>query len=98
IRFYKTYRHHLESWHPADCVGEIGAASGARGLIVGMAGLQQGYAPGPVAMCESASDSGLRACCLIARRDHATVPPPVDWWGPGFAVRREQADLALPAT
>ena len=66
IRFYKTYRSHLEIWHPADCVGDIGAASGAMSLILGWAGMSRGYAAG-TAMCESSSDSGDRACCIIAR-------------------------------
>jgi 3-oxoacyl-[acyl-carrier-protein] synthase-1 len=69
VRFYKTYRQHLEIWHPADCVGDIGAASGAMLLILGWAGLSQRYAPGAVAMCESSSDSGDRAACVIARID-----------------------------
>jgi 3-oxoacyl-[acyl-carrier-protein] synthase-1 len=69
IRFYKTYRQHLEIWHPADCLGDMGAASGAMLLILGWAGLSQGYAPADVAMCESSSDGGTRGGCVIARAD-----------------------------
>jgi 3-oxoacyl-[acyl-carrier-protein] synthase-1 len=68
-RFYKTYRAHLEIWHPAECVGDMGAASGAMSLILGWAALSGGYAPGPVAMCESSSDAGRRAGCLIGLSD-----------------------------
>ena len=74
-RFYKTYRQHLEIWHPADCVGETGAASGALLLILGWAALTGGYAPGPIAMCEASSDEGLRAGCVIGRTRAAPGTP-----------------------
>ena len=65
VRFYKTYRSHLEIWHPADCVGEIGAASGAMSLVLGAYAFTAGYAPEGVAMCESSSDTGRRAGCVV---------------------------------
>jgi 3-oxoacyl-[acyl-carrier-protein] synthase-1 len=72
IRFYRTYRHHLEIWHFADCVGDLGAASGAMLLTMGYTALQQHCTPGAVAMCESASDDGARAGCVIARIDRSS--------------------------
>jgi 3-oxoacyl-[acyl-carrier-protein] synthase I len=68
-RFYRTYRKRLEMWHPAECVGDMGAASGAISVIVAWAGLAGGYAPGPIAVCESSSDSGQRAGCVIGLSD-----------------------------
>jgi 3-oxoacyl-[acyl-carrier-protein] synthase-1 len=64
-RFYKTRREHLEIWHPADCVGDIGAASGALLIILASTGIVKGYAPGSIAMCEASSDGGLRAGCIL---------------------------------
>jgi 3-oxoacyl-[acyl-carrier-protein] synthase-1 len=77
IRFYRTYRPHLAIWHPADCVGDMGAASGSILLILSWAGLGRGYAPGLVAMCESSSDAGQRAGCIVARLENAESMPSV---------------------
>ncbi len=65
-RFYQTRREHLHGWFPAACVGDIGAGFGALLIIVAMAGIVRGYGHGPVAMCESGSDTGLNAACLLA--------------------------------
>jgi len=65
-RFYRTRRETLPIWHPADCVGETGAAVGAILLIVAAYGLTKGYAPGDLAMCEASSDTGLRAGCVVS--------------------------------
>jgi len=65
-RVYRTRRDRLEICHPADCVGEIGAAAGALLIIVAATAMEKGYAPGLVAMCEGSSDSGMRAACLVA--------------------------------
>ncbi|MBC7604113.1 MAG: hypothetical protein H7255_15825 [Ramlibacter sp.] len=73
IRFYKTYRKHLEFWHPASGVGDMGAASGAMLMVQGCTALMQGLAPGAVAMCESASDSADRAACVLARAEPAPL-------------------------
>jgi len=66
-RFYTTYRRHLEIWHPAGGVGDMGAASAAVSMVWAFASLSQGVAPGPVVMCESASDSADRAGCLLVQ-------------------------------
>ncbi len=65
-RFYKSRREHLEIWHPADSVGDIGAAAGALLVIVASVGIVKGYAPGQIAMCEASSDEGLRAGCIVS--------------------------------
>jgi 3-oxoacyl-[acyl-carrier-protein] synthase-1 len=65
-RFYRTRREHMEIWHPADCVGEIGAAAGALLLVVALNGILRGYAPGSPVMCEASSDMGLRGGCVVA--------------------------------
>lgn len=83
IRFYKTYRKHLEFWHPAGGVGDMGAASGAMLMVQGCTALMRGLAPGAVAMCESASDTTDRAACVLARSSDGAgqssrgrLPPP----------------------
>ena len=64
-RFYRAYRDGLDIWHPAECVGETGAAVGA--LLIQMAchGFARRYAPSDTAMCEAASESGHRGACVV---------------------------------
>lgn len=74
VRFYKTYRRHLELWHPAGGVGDMGAASGGMLLVQGCTALMRGLAPGLVAMCESSSDATDRAACVLVRVDGGRGP------------------------
>jgi 3-oxoacyl-[acyl-carrier-protein] synthase-1 len=64
-RVYRSRREHFEIMHPADCVGETGAAGGAILITAALTSLSKGYAPGKLAMCETSSDAGLRAACLV---------------------------------
>jgi 3-oxoacyl-[acyl-carrier-protein] synthase I len=64
-RFYRTRREDAVAWIPASCVGDIGAAFGALLIIMAVVGMAKGYAPGPIAMCETSSDTGLSAGCLV---------------------------------
>ncbi|AZO31825.1 MULTISPECIES: hypothetical protein [Mesorhizobium] len=66
-RFYRTRREILPIAYPAMTVGDVGAASGALALLVAADSFTAGYAPGPVAMCEIASEAGLRAAALVSR-------------------------------
>jgi 3-oxoacyl-[acyl-carrier-protein] synthase I len=65
-RFYRTRRERLPLVFPAMAVGDMGAASGAMAIIVAGMSIGRSYAPGPLAMCEAASDEGLRAACVVA--------------------------------
>lgn len=60
--------------HPADCVGDVGAATG--GLLVSYAAqaFSRGYSPSDKVLLWTASDDGLRAAlcvsrCAVERRD-----------------------------
>ncbi|RWM40903.1 hypothetical protein [Mesorhizobium sp.] len=66
-RFYRTRREILPVAYPAMTVGDVGAAGGALALLVAADSFTAGYAPGPVAMCEIASEAGLRAAALVSR-------------------------------
>jgi len=74
-RFYRTHRERLVTWYPAASVGDTGAAAGVLGIVMGAMGIARGYAPGPVAMLEAASDGGLRAACVMSCVDGARQPP-----------------------
>lgn len=65
-RFYRTRRERMATAYPAMTVGDIGAAGGALALMLAADSFVHDYAPGPVAMCEIASEGGLRAAAVIA--------------------------------
>ncbi|RAZ71670.1 hypothetical protein DPM35_30750 [Mesorhizobium atlanticum] len=66
-RFYRTRRELMATAYPAMTVGDIGAASGALTLMLAADSFRNDYAPGAVAMCEVASESGLRAAAVMVR-------------------------------
>lgn len=70
-RFYRTLRDLTPIAYPAMTTGEIGSASGALALMLAADSFRKNYAPGPVAMLEIASESGLRAAAVVTamRRD-----------------------------
>ena len=51
---------------PADCWGDVGAASGPLFLILAEAAIRKGYAPGPVLAAFTSSESGER-CGFLTR-------------------------------
>jgi 3-oxoacyl-[acyl-carrier-protein] synthase I len=55
----------LELWHPIEFLGEIGAAILPCLLAQAIHASQQGYAPGPLALCHVGSDAGLRAAFVV---------------------------------
>ncbi len=56
-----------ELWHPADCVGDTGAASGALSVAWGAVAMRKRYAFSKHVITWGASDGSLRACVLLAR-------------------------------
>lgn len=53
-------------WHPADCIGDCGAAAGLIQFAWAGQAFHRGYAPGPVAALHAASPFGLRAAAVVA--------------------------------
>ena len=63
----------LELWHPIEYLGEIGAAILPCLLAQAMHAAQEGYAPGPLAICHVGADAGARAALVVGlRRTMAT--------------------------
>lgn len=56
---------HRRLWHPADCFGDIGAASGVAHLCIAVRAFQRSYAMGEAILVSSASDSGERAATVV---------------------------------
>lgn len=67
-RTMKKVKPEFDIWHPADCIGEVGAAVVPCVLSVAKAAGEKGYAPGPGTLCHFGNDDGLRAA-LILRYD-----------------------------
>ena len=55
----------FDIWHPADCIGEVGAAIGPCVLGIALAAARKGYAPGPGVLCHFANDDGERAALML---------------------------------
>ncbi|MBZ9857264.1 hypothetical protein LB566_26055 [Mesorhizobium sp. CA13] len=69
-RFYRTRREMLPTAYPAMTIGDVGAAGGAMALMLAADSFVNDYAPGPTAVCEVASEGGLRAAAVMASMTH----------------------------
>lgn len=56
-----------ELWHPADCFGDIGAATGGALLACAAAAFRRGYAPAGEAIVITGSDAGQRVAARVTR-------------------------------
>ena len=50
----------FEIWHPADCVGEVGAAAGAVAMAVALEACRKNYSPGRCILIHAGTDAGQR--------------------------------------
>jgi len=62
LRFRKP---EFDIWHPADCIGEIGAATVPCCLAVSLMAFRKGYAPGPGVLAHFGNDDGFRAAVTL---------------------------------
>lgn len=68
----RIQRHSKEAfdlWHPAECTGETGAASGATVIAAAHEACRKGYAPGSKVLAHWANDSGQRAAVTLEFRE-----------------------------
>lgn len=65
LRTSARHRDPLEIWHPADCYGDIGAASGAVLASIAIAAWQRNYARGNRNLIWTSSDGNLRSAVLM---------------------------------
>jgi 3-oxoacyl-[acyl-carrier-protein] synthase I len=52
-------------WHPADCIGEVGAAIGPAILATALAGSRKSYTYGPNMLAHTGNDAGQRAATIL---------------------------------
>jgi 3-oxoacyl-[acyl-carrier-protein] synthase I len=67
-RTLRVKKEEYDLWHPAECVGETGAAIGPLLLALADMSMRKSYAPGPKALVHMANDSGERAAIVTRYR------------------------------
>ena len=55
----------FDIWHPADCIGEVGAAALPCMLGVALFAARKAYAPGANILCHLGNDDGKRAALVL---------------------------------
>ncbi len=56
----------INIWHPADCIGDTGAASGVLNIVCGVTGFLKGYARAERILVWGASEGKSRAAVVLA--------------------------------
>ncbi|MFC1660895.1 hypothetical protein ACFL3S_05495 [Gemmatimonadota bacterium] len=64
-RVLRQRKEEFDIWHPADCVGEVGAAAVPVMLNVVLAASKKGYAPGPRVIGHASADGQERGAFLL---------------------------------
>jgi len=64
-RTLRLRKENFEMWHPADCIGETGAAGISSAISVALAGARNRYAPGPGILGHFGSDDGQRFAMIL---------------------------------
>ena len=65
LRVLRQRKVFYDIWHPAECVGEVGAAIGPIILGVLLAAMHKGYSPGNNVLAHFANDEGKRAAMVL---------------------------------
>ncbi len=65
LRSMRVHKEEFQIWHPADCIGEVGAAIVPVILGVALAAMRKSYAPGPGVLCHIANDDSQRASFVL---------------------------------
>ena len=69
IRTLRKRKEEFDIWHPAECVGEVGAAIVPVILGVALTAAKKGYAPGKGVLCHFGNDDGQRAAMFLSYFD-----------------------------
>ncbi len=65
LRILRERKDEFDIWHPADCIGEVGAATLPCLLGVASTAAQDDYLPGPNVLFHVANDDGKRAALVM---------------------------------
>ena len=64
-RTLRQQKEAFDIWHPAECTGETGAASGVAVIAAADDACRKGYSPGPRILSHWANDAGQRAAVTL---------------------------------
>jgi 3-oxoacyl-[acyl-carrier-protein] synthase-1 len=64
-RLLRQRKQEFDIWHPAEYIGETGAAIVPAVLGVASAAMEKGYAPGPSILCHFGNDDGQRGVVIV---------------------------------
>jgi len=64
-RTLRKRKEHFRIWHPAECVGEVGAAIGPVLLAVALGASRKGYAEGRNVLVHVGNDAGMRGALVL---------------------------------
>jgi 3-oxoacyl-[acyl-carrier-protein] synthase-1 len=64
-RILRQRKEEFDIWHPAECIGESGAAAGIAAIAVANAACRKAYSAGPSALAHMASDAGERGAMVL---------------------------------
>lgn len=68
-RTLKKRKEKFDIWHPADCIGETGAAIVPCTLGIALTAARKNYAPGHRLVCHYGNDDGTRAAIILEYYD-----------------------------
>ena len=64
-RLLRQRKVNFPMWHPADCIGEVGAAALPAMLAILLAGARNEYLPGPTVLGHLGNDDDMRAAFVV---------------------------------
>lgn len=75
VMLQRNFREVKHTWHPADSLGDVGAASGAVLVSLAARALEKGYAPAEKCLIFAGSDDGSRGALLLQRNQTQQTNP-----------------------
>jgi 3-oxoacyl-[acyl-carrier-protein] synthase-1 len=69
-RCLRTPKQEFDIWHPAECTGAIGAATGPLTLALASEAVKKRDSKGPRILCHSSADPGQRAAAIVEALVH----------------------------
>ena len=69
LRTMRVLKREFDIWHPADCIGDVGAATVPILLGVALTAMRKGYAPGAGVLCHLSNDDSQRAALTLLYQD-----------------------------
>lgn len=67
-RLLRQRKEQFDLWHPAECIGEAGAAAGVAAIAVANAACRKAYSPGAIILAHCANDAGRRSALVLGYR------------------------------